>query len=149
MHDAVWGAWNNNYCGSVYQTVKPIWDVLTVTVSDAGKQTGMHFNSVNTAYVNQRKLIQDKLDRLSSHSSAGRKIVAMINLAAMLFMTTVAVECAYHFRSLYWMIMKFFIYFLYLVLVLIVRGISMFVVNIGAVGTACFLCGVIITLMLL
>ena len=129
--DAVWSVWNK--CpGSIHRAVQPIWNMLyskvssagkqtkiyfdsfyTAKVSSAGKQTKIYFDSFYTAYFHQRKIIQDKLDRLSNHSSAGYAIVMIVNFAAMLFKSVVAVECFYHIRPYYWMIMKFFISLLY------------------------------------
>ncbi|XP_078357686.1 protein mono-ADP-ribosyltransferase TIPARP-like isoform X3 [Oculina patagonica] len=100
----VLSAWNK-LRKSVYKTVNPIWYMLYLKVFHAGKRTKRHFDPLFTAYFNQRKIIQGKLDRLSNHSSAGYAMVAMMNFAAILLKISVAVECIYHFRPYYWMIL--------------------------------------------
>ena len=115
--DAVWSVWNK--CrGSIHRAVQPIWN----KVSSAGKQTKIYFDSFYAVYLHQREIIQDKLDRLSNHSSAGYAIVQIVNFAAMLLKSVVAVEFYYHFRPYYWMITKFFIYLLHWALMFTSRG---------------------------
>ncbi|KAL9987974.1 hypothetical protein ACROYT_G002361 [Oculina patagonica] len=120
--------WNKLRQG-VYKTVNPIWYMLYLKVFHAGKRTKRHFDPLLTAYFNQRKIIQGKLDRLSNHSAAGYAMAATVNFAAILLKISVAVECVYHFRPYYWMIMKLFISVLYG----IGRETTMVFVDLGAI----------------
>ena len=134
IHDAIWGVWNK-YSARVRETVKPRWFVLSDKVSSAIKQVTMPFDSVWTTCLNQRMIIQDKMDRLGRHSSTGYAAVAAIKIAAMLFRITFSIEFAFHFRPYYWMILRFCTYVIYVVVyvavIIIIRGTSMILVNMG------------------
>ena len=132
IHDSIWGVWNK-YSGRVRETVKSRWFVLRGKVSSAVKQASMTFDSVWTACLNQRMIIQDKMDRLGRHSPAGHAAVAAINIAAMLFMITFAVEFVFHFRPFYWMMLRFCTYLIYVAVIIIIRGTSMMLVNMGTI----------------
>ena len=134
MKDATLDVWNI-CCRNVSQTFRPTWDALREKTLATEVQIKIHFKALHSACVEQKKFIQDKLDTLSGHSSAGRAIVTAIHVMAMLFLITVAIECAYHFRPLYWMIVKFSVYLLYLVLMLIIRLMSMVLMSIGVMAT--------------
>ena len=73
-------------------------------------------------YEHRKKTIQDALDRLSAHSTAGYAIVMVINTAVMLFKATLAIEFYYHFRPYHWKIMNSLAYIMSLGLVFIGRG---------------------------
>ena len=132
IHDSIWGVWNK-YSGRVRETVKSRWFVLRGKVSSAVKQASMTFDSVWTACLNQRMIIQDKMDRLGRHSPAGHAAVAAINIAAMLFMITFAVEFVFHFRPYYWMMLRFCTYLIYVAVIIIIRGTGMMLVNMGPI----------------
>lgn len=147
MKNTVWKVWNN-CCGNVYQTIQPTWDSLREKAWATGEQTKKHLKSLHTACVEQKKFIQDKLDTLSGHSSAGRAIVTAIHVMAMLFLITVAIECAYHFRPLYWKIVELSFNLLYLVVMLLIRFTGMVLMSIGFVAAMNFVFGVILALTL-
>lgn len=113
----------------VSRYVKPIWKMLILKVSSAGKQTRRFIDPFLAACFDLGKIIQDKLDRLSNHSSMGYAIVVIISFAAMLLMSAVAVECCYHLRPYYWMILKFFFH----LVCVIGRGTNTILVVMGAV----------------
>ena len=95
--------------------MKATRNMLHLKVSSASERIKRYFDPMLVAYFDQRKFIQGKLDRLSNHSSTGYATVVMLNLAAIILKSAVAVECVYHFRPYYWMVMKFFIYLLYFI----------------------------------
>ena len=72
----------------------------------------MPFDSVWTACVNQIRTTQDQMDRLARYAA-----VAAINIAAMLFMITFAIEFVFHFRPYYWMLLSFCTYLIHVVYV--------------------------------
>ena len=89
----VWNIWNK--CReSIHATMNSILNILYSKISCIGTRTKSYFDPLFTAYFEGRRIIQDKLDRLSSHSSVGYAIVAMVKFAAMI---AVAVECVYYF----------------------------------------------------
>ena len=112
FRNSVWSVWSK-VRGSVYKTMKTTRNMLHLKVSSASERIKRYFDPMLVAYFDQRKFIQGKLDRLSNHSSTGYATVVMLNLAAIILKSAVAVECVHHFRPYYWMIMKFFIYLLY------------------------------------
>jgi len=77
-------------------------------VSIAGRQTRNFIDPFFATYFDEGKIIQDKLDRLGNHSSLCNVIATIVNFAAALLKTAVAVECFYHFRPYYWVILKIF-----------------------------------------
>ena len=94
----------------VYGSVKPIWKMLTSKVSIAGKQSRNFIDPFFVTYFDEGKIIQDKLDRLGNNSPLGNVIATIINFAATLLKSAVAVECFYHFRPYYWIILRIFFY---------------------------------------
>ena len=94
----------------------------------------MPFDSVCTACLNQIRILQDQMDRLARHSSAGYAAVAAIKIAAMLFMITFAIEFVFHLRPYYWMMLGFcayLVYLIYVAVIIIIGGTSMILVNMG------------------
>jgi len=57
-------------------------------------------------YFDQVKTIQDKMDRLSKHSSLGNAMATILNLAAVLVMSSVIIEFCYRVRPHYWKTLK-------------------------------------------
>lgn len=125
---SVWSVLNRGV-ERVYRSVNPIWKMLILKVSSAGKQPRRLIDPFLATYFDLEKIIQDKLDRLRNHSSKGYAIVVIINFAAMLLMSAVAVECCYHFRPYYWMISKLFFH----LVCVICKGTNMISVVMGAV----------------
>ena len=110
--NSVWSIWNK--CReSIRTTMNPILNILHSKISSTGRRTRRYFDPLFTTYFDQRRIIQDKLDRLSNNSSMGYAIVAMVNFVAMFLKSAVVVECVYHFRPYYWMLVKLFIYLFY------------------------------------
>ena len=82
--------------------------MLISKVSIAGKQTRDFIDPFFATYFDEGKIIQDKLDRMSNHSSLGNTIATIVNFATALLKIAVVVECFYHFRPYYWVILKVF-----------------------------------------
>ena len=85
----------------------------------------MHFDSSCTIVRNQAKIIFDKMDHLSRHSSAGYAAVAMIKILAIFFLIIVVVECIFHFRSYFWLLCGYMCSLLYFAVV-IATGIAIY-----------------------
>ena len=112
-----------------YGSVEQIWQMLISKVSIAGKQTINFIDPFFVTYFDGGKIIQDKLDRLSNHSSLGNAIATIVNFLAALLKSAVAVECFYHFRPYYWGILTIFYY----LVCVIARGTStIFVVMVAS-----------------
>ena len=112
-----------------YGNAGQIWQMLISKVSIAGKQTINFIDPFFVTYFGKGKIIQDKLDRLSNHSSLGNAIATIVTFSAALLKSAVAVECYYHFRPYYWEILTIFYY----VVCLIARGTStIFVVMVAS-----------------
>ena len=94
----------------VYRSVKLIGKMLISKVSSAGRQSRNFIDPFFAAYFDEGKIIQDKLDRLGNHSFLGNVIATIVNFAAALLKSAVAVECFYHFRPYYWMIFRIVFY---------------------------------------
>ena len=93
----------------------------------------MHFDSSCTIVRNQAKIIFDKMDHLSGHSSAGYAAVAMIKILAIFFLIIVVVECIFHFRSYFWLLCGYMCSLLYFAVVIVVRGANMILVSAWAI----------------
>lgn len=105
--------------------IGPIWNMLCFKIISTGKQTTKQFYyPLYSRYIHQRNVIQEVLNRLGGHSSAGYALVIGVNAAAMLFQVTITVEICYHFRPYYWKIMKLSTSVIYLGLIVIGRGAS-------------------------
>lgn len=113
----------------VYGSMEPIWKMLISKVSIAGRQTRHFIDPFFATYFDEGKIIQDKLDRLGNHSSLCNVIATIVNFAAALLKTAVAVECFYHFRPYYWVILKIF----FQLVCVIGRGTSTTIVAMAAV----------------
>ena len=87
-------------------SVEPIWKMLISKVSIAGRQSRNFIDPFFATYFDEGKIIQDQLDRLGNHSSLGDVMATIINFAAALLKSAVTVECLYHFRPYYWVILK-------------------------------------------
>ena len=110
--NSVWSIWNK--CReSIRTTMNPILNILYSKISSTGRRTRRYFDPLFTTYFDQRRIIQDKLDRLTNNSSVGYVMVAMVNFVSMFSTSAVVVECVYHFRPYYWMLVKLFINLLY------------------------------------
>ena len=96
----------------VYGSVEPIWNwkMLTSKVSIAGRQSRNFIDPFFATYFDEGKIIQDQLDRLGNNSLLGNVIATIINFAAALLKSAVAVECFYHIRPYYWIILRIFFY---------------------------------------
>ena len=93
-----------------YGSVEPIWKMLISKVSIAGRLSRNFIDPFFATYFDEGKIIQDKLDRLGNHSSLGNVIATIVNFVAAFLKTAFAVECFYHFRPCYWLILKIFFY---------------------------------------
>ena len=147
MKDTIRDVWNSS-CGNVYQTVQPTWDAFREYASATTEQIKMHLYSLYAACVEQKQFIQDKLDTLNGRSSAGRAFVRAIYVVAMFFLISVAIECAYYSRPIYWKIVGFSVHLLYLVFIFIFQFTWMVLMTIGVVSTMNFVFGGFIALAL-
>ena len=147
MKDTIGDVWNSS-CGNVYQTVQPTWDAFREYASATTEQIKMHLYSLHAACVEQKQFIQDKLDTLNGRSSAGRAFVRAIHVVAMFFLISVAIECAYYSRPIYWKIVGFSVHLLYLVFIFIFQFTWMVLMTIGVVATMNFVFGGFIALAL-
>ena len=94
----------------VYGSVEPIWKMLTSKVSTAGRQSRNFIDPFFATYFDKGKTIEDQLDRLGNNSPLGNVIATIINFAAALLKSAAAIECFYHFRPYYWIILRIFFY---------------------------------------
>ena len=117
---------------TVEQTDKPE-NVWHDKASNALERAKMHFDSSCTIVRNQAKIIFDKMDHLSGHSSAGYAAVAMIKILAIFFLIIVVVECIFHFRSYFWLLCGYMCSLLYFAVVIVVRGANMTLVSAWAI----------------
>lgn len=147
MKDTIRDVWNSS-CGNVYQTVQPTWDAFREYASATTEQIKMHLYSLHAACVEQKQFIQDKLDTLNGRSSAGRAFVRAIYVVAMFFLISVAIECAYYSRPIYWKIVGFSVHLMYLVFIFIFQFTWMVLMTIGVVATMNFVFGGFIALAL-
>ena len=88
-------------------TVKGVWNMLCLKIYSTCKLTKRYLDPLLTAYIDQRKIVQDKLDRLSNYSTAGYVIVTIVNLAAVILKSALVFACVYCFRPYLWVMMKF------------------------------------------
>ena len=117
---------------TVEQTDKPE-NVWHHKASNALERAKMHFDSSCTIVRNQAKIIFDKMDHLSGHSSAGYAAVAMIKILAIFFLIIVVVECIFNFRSYFWLLCGYMCSLLYFAVVIVVRGANMILVSAWAI----------------
>ena len=117
---------------TVEQTDKPE-NVWHDKASNALERAKMHFDSSCTIVRNQAKIIFDKMDHLSGHSSAGYAAVAVIKILAIFFLIIVVVECIFHFRSYFWLLCGYMCSLLYFAVVIVVRGANMILVSAWAI----------------
>ena len=90
-------------------TVKAVWNMINLRIYSACKLAKRYLDPLLTAYIDHRKIMQDKLDRLSNHSSAGYVLVTIVNLAAVILKSAVVFACVYYFIPYLWMMMEFLI----------------------------------------
>ena len=84
--------------------------MLASKISIAGRQSKNFIDPFFATYFDEGKIIQDQLDRLGNNSPLGNVIATIINFAATLLKSAVAVECFFHFRPYYWIILRIFLY---------------------------------------
>ena len=143
-----WCAWRK-CLGAFFTIIKPIWNMLYVVyfnINSTGKQIKQRFDPLYKAYARERRILQDSLNRLSGHSTAGCAIVKVINAAAMFLKITLAVEFFYHFRPFYWKTTRFFTFGIYLCLVFIGRA-TVWIYS-GICSILCFILPVVVKLLL-
>ena len=117
----VWSYWGK-CVKAVDLIIGPIWNMLYLKIIIHREKTKQFLVPLHRAYFQRRKIIQDALDRLSGHSSAGHAIVIAINAVAMLLTSMIAVEFVYHFRPCYWKILRLSSSLIQLFLIFIGRG---------------------------
>ncbi|XP_078357765.1 protein mono-ADP-ribosyltransferase TIPARP-like isoform X2 [Oculina patagonica] len=91
--------------------VQMIWNMLTLLyfkVSSAGKQSKQYFDALCSTDF-RGKIIQCTVDYLSRHPSVDYAMKKSAELAVILIICGVALECFYFLRLIYWMVVNFFI----------------------------------------
>lgn len=122
----------NKYRGKIQQGVS-FWIGFCHNVFSTTTPAKTGFYSLLAACKSLARVIQVKIDCLRRHSSAANMIGKAIKIVGILFVVTLTVETVFHFRSYFWLLLRFLTYLLHLAVAYIIRVPSVIWKNLVAI----------------